>query len=229
MEKNWTDELETPCIVIDKKKTVENIKKMQMALDGCQCKLRPHIKTHKMPFFAKLQLQYGASGITCAKVSEAEVMAAGGLDDIFIAYPMVGDFRVRRAIALTRRIKRLILAVDSLECAQALQNSAMKESVVLEVRLEVDTGARRTGVLRHEAAVLAKKISLMKNLRLTGIYTFKSLVYHDNPTTDKEIAGEEEGKIMQKIAEAIRAEGIEITDVSAGSTQRVLLSPEPAW
>ena len=72
------------------------------------------------------------------KVSEAEVMAAGGVEDIFIAYPMVGEFRIHRALELQKRVKRLILAVDSLEGAAALSRSAGEAGLTCEVRLEVD-------------------------------------------------------------------------------------------
>lgn len=75
-------------------------------------------------------------------------MADGGAEDIFIAYPMVGDFRIKRAIALAGRLKRLILAVDSMECAMPLNEAAKAAGITLEVRLEVDTGAKRTGVRR---------------------------------------------------------------------------------
>lgn len=120
MDKELLHQLETPCVVLDTRMAEENIKKMQAACDACGVKLRPHIKTHKMPLFAKMQLAAGADGVTCAKVGEAEVMADGGVEDIFIAYPMVGDFRVRRVIALAKRLRRLILGVDSMEIAQPL-------------------------------------------------------------------------------------------------------------
>lgn len=124
MQKELLDQLETPCIVIDMARTEENVIRMQAEADAAGCRLRPHIKTHKMPLFTRMQLAHGAAGITCAKVSEAEVMADGGAEDIFIAYPMVGDFRIKRAIALAGRLKRLILAVDSMECAVPLNEAA---------------------------------------------------------------------------------------------------------
>lgn len=218
MQKELIEQLETPCIVIDLDKAENNIIQMQKIADENGCKLRPHIKTHKMPRFANMQIKHGASGITCAKVSEAEVMADGGIQDIFIGYPMVGDFRIKRAIALAKRIERLILAVDSLECANRLNQAAKDESLILEVRLEVDTGAKRTGVLREESVELAVEINNMSNLKLTGIYTFKSLVYKDEPTLDKRIAGKEEGELMEQLASDIKAAGVLLTDVSAGST-----------
>lgn len=218
MEQSMIDRLETPCLVIDMEQTRKNLKAMQDIADACHCKLRPHIKTHKMKLFAQMQMKYGASGITCAKISEAEVMADGGIDDIFIAYPLIEDYRIRRAIRLQKRVSRLILAVDSLEGAQAMAKAAAAAGIRFEVRLEVDTGAKRTGVPRGDAAELALEISRMPRLNLTGIYTFKSLVYQDTPTTDKVIAGKEEGEMMQEIANSIRAAGVALQDISAGST-----------
>lgn len=218
MTSNIIDKLQTPCIVIDLEKVKKNLLEMQKAADLYNCKLRPHIKTHKMVPFAKLQVEYGAVGITCAKVSEAEVMADGGIDDIFIAYPLIGVFRIKRAVKLASRVKRLILAVDSLEGASALNEAAREAAIYFEVRLEVDTGAKRTGVLREKAVTLAKEIKQMSNLNLTGVYTFKSLIYQGCPTTDPDIAGQEEGELMGQLMEDMKAAGIYLTDISAGST-----------
>jgi len=218
MKQEWIEQLETPCLVIDMNKARANIKEMQEQTKAAGCQLRPHIKTHKMPLFMRMQIEAGAVGITCAKVSEAEVMADGGADDIFIAYPMVGSFRIKRAIALRKKVKRLILAVDSIEGAKLLNEEAKKACVTLEVRMEVDTGAKRTGVVRQNAASLAKEIQGLSNLELTGIYTFKSLVYNDQPSLDNHKAGVEEGDLMEQIASEIIAAGINIRDISAGST-----------
>lgn len=209
---------ETPCLVVDEPLARENIARVQQGVNAAGCQLRPHIKTHKMPYFARLQLEAGAAGITCAKVSEAEVMADGGAEDIFLAYPMVGDFRIKRALALSQRVRRLILAVDSLEGAKALSDAAAAAGLPLEVRLEVDTGAQRTGVLRDHAVDLAKAVAALPNLRLTGIYTFKSLVLHGAPTQDNDAAGKEEAQLMYDTAQAIRAAGVEVQDISVGST-----------
>ncbi|MEG0692390.1 MAG: alanine racemase [Oscillospiraceae bacterium] len=218
MNESILSKIQTPCVVIDMDKAKKNIKEMQDAANEAGCKLRPHIKTHKMQRFAKMQVEQGACGVTCAKVSEAEVMADGGIHDIFIAYPLVGEFRIQRAIALKARVKRLILAVDSIDCARILSQVAIENNLVFEVRLEVDTGAKRTGVLREDAAKLAQLISKLEGLQLTGIYTFKSLVYKDKPTKDKNIAAVEEGEMMKQIAQSIRATGVELEDISAGSS-----------
>ena len=141
----YYSQLNTPCLVVDEPMTRENIKRMQQVADANGCTLRPHIKTHKTPYYAKLQQQLGVRGITSCKVSEAEVMADAGLRDIFIAYPLVGAEKLRRACALAQRVDRLILAVDSIAQGTPLAEAAKAHDVVLEVRIEVDCGGGRTG------------------------------------------------------------------------------------
>lgn len=218
LTKELLSQLETPCLIIDVEQARRNIRAMQAAINQTGCTLRPHIKTHKMALFARMQVEAGAHGITCAKVSEAEAMAAGGLRDIFIAYPLVGAFRVRRALALARRVDRLILAVDSLENARALSQAATAAGCRLEVRLEIDTGAGRTGVPLQKAPALAVQVAALPGLLLTGIYTFKGLVYRGAPTQDNALAAREEGELMAEAARRIRDAGVDIREVSAGSS-----------
>ena len=218
LPKQMLENLETPCVVIDEVLAKENIRRVQAACDEAGVALRPHIKTHKMPYFARLQVEAGAKGITSCKVSEAEVMADGGLDDIFLAYPLVGRPKLERAMLLSKRIKRLILAVDSIPQAAALNEAAARAGIVQEVRMEVDTGAKRTGVTKEKRLALAAALKEMKNLKLTGIYTFKSLILDEKPTEDNEAAGEEEGRLLEEIREELRALGFEELEVSGGST-----------
>jgi D-serine deaminase-like pyridoxal phosphate-dependent protein len=210
--------VETPHLLIDGVKMRRNIEKMAGVARARGVRLRPHVKTHKIPSIAREQLEAGAAGITVAKVSEAEVMAEGGIEDIFIAYPLVTESKIKRALRLSRRVN-LLVGVDSLEGARRLSKMAALEDDVLDVRLEVDTGLRRTGVLFGEAVELAVEIGALKNLNLTGIYTYRGAVLRDgSPTLDLEKAGLEEGKLMVSLADRIREEGIEIEDVSLGST-----------
>jgi len=206
---------QTPAVLIDYEKTRENLLRFQRDAGGCA--VRPHTKTHKMVEFAKLQVECGAKGICCAKVSEAEVMAAGGLDDIFLAYPLVGDFRIERAAALAKQI-RLILTVDSEPGALALSAGAAKYGVTFEVRMEFDSQLKRTGIPAGDAVRLAKKISSLPGLSLTGISTYHSRILNGRPTEDNRAAGLEEGAVLAKMAERLRAEGLDIFDVSGGST-----------
>lgn len=210
------DSLETPCIVIDTRQAEKNIISMQEKISKTS-KLRPHIKTHKMEFFLKKQLEAGAAGISCAKIAEAEIMAQSGATDIFIAYPMVGDFRIKRALLLNKKIKRLILAVDSVESANRLELFANIDNQILEVRMEVDTGVGRTGVSMEDAVFLAEHIDKLPHLHLTGIYTFKSMVYEGQPTTDIQKASEEEVALLLCLSEQLKEKGFHL-EISAGST-----------
>lgn len=218
MDPSRYQNLPTPCMVIDHQAALRNIRHMQAVADQTGVALRPHIKTHKMPFYARLQVAAGAKGITCAKVSEAEVMADGGIDDIFIAYPLVGAFRMERALALLPKCRRLILAVDSLAGARALNDFALARGAVFEVRMEVDTGARRTGVALGQAVDLALALRAMEGLRLTGVYTFKSMLLHGDCCTDRDAAGAEEGALLRGLQTALGQAGVHLADVSAGST-----------
>ena len=210
--------METPHLLIDSVKMRRNIEKMANVAEECGVKLRPHVKTHKIPSIAKEQLEAGAAGITVAKVSEAEVMADAGIQDIFIAYPIVTESKIKRVLSLSRKTN-ITVGVDSTEGARRLSKLAALEDDVLDVRLEVDTGLRRTGVLFNEAVELAAEIESLENLNLTGIYTYRGAVLDDgSPTLDLEKAGLEEGRLMVSLADRMREEGIEIEDVSLGST-----------
>ena len=210
--------MDTPHLLIDVLRMRRNIEKMSGLARELGVRLRPHVKTHKIPAIAKEQLEAGAVGITVAKVSEAEVMAGDGIHDIFIAYPLVTDPKIERALLLSERVN-LTVGVDSLEGARRLSELAASSGQILDVRLEVDMGLKRTGVIRSQAVELASKIATLENLNLTGIYTYRGAVLEDgSPTRDLKKAGLEEGELMVSLADRIRESGIEIEDVSLGST-----------
>jgi D-serine deaminase-like pyridoxal phosphate-dependent protein len=210
--------VETPRLLIDVPKMRRNIEKMASIAKERGVNLRPHIKTHKIPAIAREQMQAGATGITVAKVSEAEVMADSGIRDIFIAYPLVTESKIKRALSLSRRTS-LTVGADSVEGATRLSKMAVSDGHVLDVRLEVDTGLRRTGVSLSGSVELASRISSLENLNLSGIYTYRGAVMEDgSPTLDLKTAGFKEGEVMVSLADRIRERGIGIEDVSLGST-----------
>ena len=209
--------IETPAVLVNMSRVKENIQDMQKEAERCGCRLRPHIKTHKIPELARLQLEAGARGITCAKVSEAEAMADAGFDDIFIAYPVIGPGKMARIAALSGRV-RLRVGVDSLAGAVALSEAAVQNGCAIRVMLEIDTGLARTGVQPYVALKLARELVRLPSLVFDGIYTFKGPVLGGAATTDVAAAAVEERDIMLRTAESLRAEGIAVSEISGGST-----------
>ncbi|WP_010271534.1 alanine racemase [Paenibacillus senegalensis] len=217
--------VETPGVIIDARKVTANIQQMQKLAQASGIKLRPHVKTHKIPKLAEQQLDHGAIGITTAKVGEAEVMAEHGIQNIFIAYPLVGEGKIARALKLSRQIE-LTLAADSLEGAGRISEQAVRQGMSINLRLEIDTGLKRTGVSLDEALPVAKQIAELPGIVLNGIFTFKGAVLEGKSTLDLQAAGLEEGRMMVRLASEMRAAGLTIDDVSVGSTPTALYAAQ---
>lgn len=218
--------LETPCLVIDSSVVDANISAMADAVSRLGVTLRPHAKTHKLPQMAVKQLAAGAAGITVAKISEAEVMAGSGIRDIFVAYPLVAWSKLERAARLSRSGVRLIIGVDSIEGARRIADVAVREGVVLEVRLELETGLRRTGVILEHAVQLAAQIHALEGIKLSGIFTYRGAMLGGAATLDLKAAGHEEGRLMASAAAVLRSAGIPIQDVSVGSSPTARFAAE---
>ncbi|MGX1787346.1 alanine racemase [Bosea sp. NPDC055332] len=162
----------TPAVVIDLDKVEANIARLQAACDAAGVANRPHIKTHKSPELARLQVAAGARGITCQKLGEAEVMADGGIDDILISYNILGEEKLGRLGALQRRV-RVIVAADNPVTIAGLPKAAEIAGRNLEVVVECDTGRKRAGVeTPGEAVELARQIAASKGLTFAGFLMY---------------------------------------------------------
>ncbi|MCU6711470.1 alanine racemase [Paenibacillus sp. J5C_2022] len=228
MSRDWTlaQGVETPCIVINSDAVDTNIARKAAAINRLGVSLRPHAKTHKLPEMAKRQLTAGAAGITVAKLGEAEVLAAAGVKDLFVAYPIVGQPKLERAVKLAKSGVRLIIGVDSLAGAAMISRAATAAGCVLEVRLEIESGLQRTGADPAAAVELAKEIQALEGVSLTGIFTYRGAMLQGEPTMDLRAAGHEEGRLMVRVAGAMRAAGLDIRDVSVGSSPTALYAAE---
>src|SRR5215208_322096 len=173
------DELETPVPVVNLDRLEANITRLQIYLDEHQIASRPHVKTHKIPAIAKLQMDAGAVGITCQKVSEAEVMADAGFEDIFIPYNIIGESKLKRLMTLARRVHVSVTA-DSGFTVRGLSKAAQEAGLTLPVLIECDMGAQRCGVQSpQEAAELARLIGSLPNLHFGGLMTFPTSEHLD--------------------------------------------------
>jgi len=166
------EDLETPVPVVDLDVVERNLAKMQAYADAHRLRLRPHIKTHKLPRFAQRQMALGAVGVTCQKLGEAEVMADAGLDDILISFPLIGPAKALRLAALARRVTTLQVAADSLAALDTAAQAARESGRPVGVLIEFDSGARRTGVGSVAEAVALAHAARERGLRCDGLMTY---------------------------------------------------------
>jgi D-serine deaminase-like pyridoxal phosphate-dependent protein len=210
-------ELDTPALRIDLDRLERNLEEMATAAAAHGVKLRPHSKTHKTVEIARKQLELGAIGITTAKLGEAEVMAAHGIRDLFVCYPLIGELKLRRLRNLSREANVMTL-VESPEGARGLSEAMRGEGKPLDVLMDLDMGYERVGVTEEKAADLARLIASLPGLRLRGVCTHEGNVYAESDPERRAAISREQLGHMVRIAEDLRRQGHDIEIVSCGST-----------
>lgn len=166
------DDIDTPAVLIDLDIVEANLKRAQEYADAHGLPLRPHVKTHKLPRFARAQMALGAIGITAQKLGEAEAMADGGLTDIFLPYNIIGPSKLNRLSALHDRVT-LSVTADSLVTIAGYASRFKDSQNPLVVLVECDTGAERCGVQTADQALdLARAISAAQGLQFGGLMTY---------------------------------------------------------
>lgn len=168
------DDLDTPCILVENDVVEQNIQRYQAYCSEHRLNLRPHIKTHKIPDLALRQLQAGAIGINCQKVSEAEVFVDAGIKDVLITFNILGKNKLERLHKLATQANITVVA-DNIETIRQLSSVFAHSSSPLSVLVECDTGAHRCGVQTpQDALALAKIINDSPGLRFRGLLTYPS-------------------------------------------------------
>ena len=199
----------TPAVVVDLDRVERNIARLQAACDAAGLANRPHIKTHKSPVLARMQIAAGARGITCQKLGEAEVMAAAGIDDILVSYNLVGPHAVGRLGRLLRESPvRLTVAADNPVTVAGLEEAARAGGRTLDVVVECDTGRKRAGVeTPGEAVALARDIAARPGLAFAGLLLYPQ-------------AGAAAGAqaFLDEAKAGLAAHGLEARIVSTGGT-----------
>lgn len=173
-----TTDLDTPAVLVDLDIVERNIASAQRLLDKAGIALRPHIKTHKIPRIARMQIDAGAKGIACQKISEAEVFADAGFDDILLCYNILGPGKLDRLRRLAQRV-RLTVVADSETVVDGLSNAFRGSTEPLRVLVECDTGLGRCGRQSPEAArALAVTIDRAEGLQFAGLMTYPAPGMH---------------------------------------------------
>lgn len=230
MSKAWLDaetgaRIETPAIVVDLDRADANIARMAAFMRDRGVALRPHAKTHKSLEFGRRQLDAGAVGLTVATIGEAEVFAAGGVADLFIAYPLIATGRKAERLRHLADRCRLSVGADSTTGAAAIADAVRGVARRPTVLVEIDCGGRRTGVLPEAAGALARQCHDL-GLQVTGVFTHAGHGYGGPEARAAAAADEVTG--LTVAADSLRAEGIEPAVVSAGSTPTAMLSARGA-
>ncbi len=180
--------------------------------------LRPHAKTHKSATLAKMQLARGAVGICCAKLGEAEALAAEGVAPILITTEIVGPAKVARLIALAR-LHDVTIVVDAPEPAAAIAQAAAAAGLRLPVLIDVDVGQRRTGVAPGEPAVaLGRFVASLGGLELHGLQGYEGHLQHVVEPAARRAANAAAMRLLCATAQAFREAGLSIAVVTTGGT-----------
>jgi D-serine deaminase-like pyridoxal phosphate-dependent protein len=211
--------LPTPFVAIDRARVKANIAAMQELARTAGVALRPHAKTHKSPLIAKWQIEAGAVGVCCAKLAEAEVLAESGITDIRLPYP-VNPSNAERVRALISKGVTISLIVDDVEVARGWSQAMTSAGMKLPVLVKVDVGFHRCGIDPDSphAIEAIRTINDLTGLSLRGLLSHAGHSYGANSghaiaeIADKEIA------MLRTIAGRAREAGVDIHEISVGST-----------
>jgi D-serine deaminase-like pyridoxal phosphate-dependent protein len=178
--------------------------------------LRPHAKSHKCATLAKRQIEAGAIGVCCAKLAEAEAMAAAGVSSILVTSPIVGEVQARRAAALAKDVGDFRIVVDHADGAAELGAAA---DGPIQVLIDIDPGLGRTGVSGPEqGSEVARAIAAQPNLKLIGVQCYGGQWQHMEGANARAAAVADGMARLQAVIAAIRGTGAKVDVVTGGGT-----------
>jgi D-serine deaminase-like pyridoxal phosphate-dependent protein len=211
-------DLDTPALCVDLDALEQNLATMRTRLAATKMASRPHAKTHKCPPIAKLQLAHGAIGICTAKVSEAEVFAAHGVDRILMTTSNVTAGKIRRAMQVRQKARHFVQAVDHPDNARALSAAAKEAGVVADVVIDVAVGTR-TGVPAGEPALaLARLVDSLPHLTLRGLVSYDGGVQHVKGFAQRQQQALERYQPSVETFEQMKRAGLNTEIFSGGGT-----------
>jgi D-serine deaminase-like pyridoxal phosphate-dependent protein len=201
-----------------------NIDRVQQLAASAGLRLRPHAKTHKSPVIAQWQIDRGAVGVCCAKVGEAEVFVAAGIENIRLPYP-VNPANAARVMALMDRASISII-VDHLAVARGWSDAMQRAGRTLDVLIKVDVGFHRCGIDPDAAGALEfiRTVDALPGLRLRGLLSHAGHGYH--AASEDELCGvaAREAEILTTLGDRARKTGVELEELSVGATPTLRFS-----
>ncbi len=220
-------QIPTPALVLDLDKLEDNLAYMALHCQKHGLGLRPHAKTHKSANIAKLQLTAGAVGICCAKLAEAEALAAQGVPKLFLTSPAVTPGSIARAVALTQQVEELILTVDSQKIACDIQQAAAAAGVVMHLAIDLDVGLHRTGIAPGDgASAMAHYIDSASHLVFRGLQAYAGHLMHVGDFADRKAKSLDAMRQLGEMRDRLQAEGIACEILTGGGTGTFNIDPE---
>ncbi len=210
--------IDTPALLLDAELLELNIKKMAHFAKEHNISLRPHAKTHKCPTIAHKQIKAGAIGVTCAKLSEAEIMGYSGVEEILIANQIINKEKIERLVSLSRHCQ-VIVAVDSIINAEAISEVAQSHGETINVIIECNIGMDRCGTnSTKETLQLAESISKLPGIKLRGLMGYEGHTVFTTPPEERLKKCRIANKILKENIDALQKHGFSTEIVSGGGT-----------
>ena len=211
-------DIDTPCLLLELDAFERNLRRLMDSLRATGIKLRPHAKSHKCPEIALRQIALGAVGVCCQKVSEAEALVAGGVNDVLIANEVVGTPKLRLLAELAKRARVKVCADDAGNVV-ALNAAARAAGVTLDVLVEIDVGAHRCGVSPGAPAVaLAQEIAACGNLRFAGLQAYQGAAQHVRKVAERREAIARAVEDVRETTRLLNGAGIRCDYVTGAGT-----------
>lgn len=213
------DEIPTPALLLDLDRFERNVERMAAHAKRAGKGLRPHAKTHRCPEIARRQIAAGALGVACAKLGEAEVMAAAGVRGLLITTEVVAPGGIARLMQLLHDAPDTIVVVDNPENARALSHAAATSGVVVNVMVDIEVGGRRTGIQPGEPALaLARALASLPSLTLRGLQGYAGQCAHVMGWNARRAASQQAMAPLMETRRLLEGVGLPVEIVAGGST-----------
>ena len=207
----------TPSILLYPDRIEENIRRM-IAMAGDVNRLRPHVKTHKIPEIIQLQVRMGISKFKCATLSEVRMVAENGGKDILLAYPLLGP-AITWFLELMERFPDITFAVtvDSIAAARLLNTAALQQDKTIRVFIDLDTGMHRTGIIPGLAEILVDFIQSSERLHFVGFHIYDGHI-HEVDLAERKAHIDRDFESVNQLVKNVKEKGIDVEEIASGGT-----------
>lgn len=211
-------EIDTPALIVDLDAFERNLDKMAALIKETGVKLRPHSKTHKSPWIAHQQIERGAVGVCCQKVSEAEVMVANGVKDVLVSNQVVGPIKLSRLAALNVDAQ-VMVCIDHADAVSEISAAATEHGVVIDTLVEIEVGGGRCGVEPGEQALaLARAVADDQHLNFKGLQAYHGSAQHIRDHRERQAAITAAVRMTAETVDLLDANGLRCKIVGGAGT-----------